>query len=166
MSSPSTSHGASCDTQPERVTKIIMERPKFLNVIEARESEVQLGYLSDFEKKSQSNPDVSQQNLVPLDIEGAETQPAGPSLNEFPEGGREAWLVAAGTASILFCTLGYTNSFGVFQAYYMSHQLEDHNPDEISWIGSLQAFLIFASGAVGGPVFDRYGAWVSRNQLD
>ncbi|KAK2009679.1 riboflavin transporter MCH5 [Colletotrichum eremochloae] len=80
----------------------------------------------------------------------------------FPEGGTRAWLVAAGTACILFCTLGYTNSFGVFQAYYMRNQLHDHSPDEISWIGSIQAFLVFSSGAVGGPVFDRYGAWIIR----
>ncbi|KAK1998042.1 riboflavin transporter MCH5 [Colletotrichum falcatum] len=69
----------------------------------------------------------------------------------FPEG-----------AAILFCSLGYTNSFGVFQAYYMRNQLHDHSPDEISWIGSIQAFLVFSSGAIGGPVFDRYGAWIIR----
>lgn len=88
--------------------------------------------------------------------------------DDYPEGGTRAWLVAAGTAGILFCSLGYTNSFGVFQAYYMRNQLRDHTPDDISWIGSIQAFLVFASGAIGGPVFDRYGAWVSsiaREQL-
>lgn len=30
----------------------------------------------------------------------------------FPEGGVRAWLVAAGTAGVMFCTLGYVNSFG------------------------------------------------------
>ncbi|OLN96280.1 Riboflavin transporter MCH5-like protein 2 [Colletotrichum chlorophyti] len=80
----------------------------------------------------------------------------------FPEGGTRAWLVATGTAGIMFCSLGYTNSFGVFQAYYMRNQLQNHTPDDISWIGSIQAFLVFASGAIGGPVFDRYGASVIR----
>ncbi|KAI3559231.1 riboflavin transporter MCH5 [Colletotrichum abscissum] len=82
--------------------------------------------------------------------------------DDFPEGGTRAWSVAAGTAAILFCSLGYTNSFGVFQAYYTRHQLSNHTPDDISWIGSIQAFLVFASGAIGGPIFDRYGAWVIR----
>lgn len=77
-----------------------------------------------------------------------------------PDGGTQAWLVAAGTAGVLFCTMGYTNSFGVFQAYYMTHQLQNETPDRIAWIGSLQNFLIFASGAVGGPLFDRFGARV------
>lgn len=30
----------------------------------------------------------------------------------FPEGGARAWGVAAGAAGVLFCTLGYVNSFG------------------------------------------------------
>lgn len=30
----------------------------------------------------------------------------------FPEGGARAWFVAAGAAGVLFCTLGYVNSFG------------------------------------------------------
>ncbi|KAJ9142962.1 Riboflavin transporter MCH5 [Pleurostoma richardsiae] len=81
---------------------------------------------------------------------------------DFPEGGLRAWMVAAGTGGILFCTLGYTNSFGVFQEYYMAHQLKHESSDRIAWIGSLQGFLIFASGAVGGPLFDRYGAKVIR----
>jgi hypothetical protein len=81
--------------------------------------------------------------------------------NEFPEGGLRAWLVAAGVGCVLFSTLGYGNSFGVFQAYYMLHQLHDSGPDDIAWIGSLQAFLTLASGLIGGPLFDRYGAWVS-----
>jgi hypothetical protein len=81
--------------------------------------------------------------------------------DDIPDGGRQAWLVATGAAAILFCTLGYANSFGVFQAHYMLNQLEGTSPDSISWIGSVQIFLVFATGMIGGPFFDRYGAWVS-----
>lgn len=31
---------------------------------------------------------------------------------QFPEGGTRSWLVATGTALIMFCTLGYVNSWG------------------------------------------------------
>jgi len=31
----------------------------------------------------------------------------------------------------------------VFQGYYETHQLADRTPDDISWIGSLQQFLLF-----------------------
>jgi hypothetical protein len=98
----------------------------------------------------------------------------------FPEGGARAWCVAAGTAGVTFCTLGYLNSFGyapphatphaahvvlltsdsIFQAYYETHQLRDMSPSTIAWIGSLQAFFVFAGGLIGGPLFDRYGAKV------
>jgi hypothetical protein len=80
--------------------------------------------------------------------------------DDYPDGGLRAWLVAAGAAGIFFCTMGYANTFGVFQAYYMYHQLPEHSADEISWIGSIQTFFMLAMGAVGGPLFDRYGAWV------
>ncbi|KAK4937113.1 hypothetical protein LTR10_022165 [Elasticomyces elasticus] len=79
-----------------------------------------------------------------------------------PDGGLEAWLVAAGAACVLFSTLGYVNAFGVFQEYYMTHQLRDKSPDDVAWIGSLTAFLQFAIGAVSGPLFDRYGPWIIR----
>ncbi|TQS33522.1 hypothetical protein Golomagni_06130 [Golovinomyces magnicellulatus] len=82
--------------------------------------------------------------------------------NNFPDGGTRAWLVAAGSSMAFFCTLGYTNSFGVFQAYYKLHQLPDCTEDQISWIGGVQAFLIFATGLIGGPLFDRFGAWTLR----
>lgn len=101
---------------------------------------------------------LSHNTLAPLVIELEEHKPDD---QDFPEGGREAWLVAAGTAGIMFCSLGYTNSFGVFQAHYMRYQLQGYTPNDISWIGSTQAFLVFASGAIGGPLFDRYGALVS-----
>lgn len=30
----------------------------------------------------------------------------------YPDGGAAAWAVAIGTSAVLFCTLGYVNSFG------------------------------------------------------
>ena len=83
-----------------------------------------------------------------------------PSEDEAPDGGLEAWLVAVGACCIFFCTLGFTNSFGVFQEYYSSHQLHDKSKDDVAWIGSLSTFLQMAAGSAGGPLFDRYGAWV------
>jgi hypothetical protein len=36
----------------------------------------------------------------------------GAAHQEFPEGGARAWATASGTALIMFCTLGYVNSWG------------------------------------------------------
>ncbi|KAM3084668.1 hypothetical protein ACMFMG_003129 [Clarireedia jacksonii] len=82
------------------------------------------------------------------------------SMMTFPDGGARAWSVAAGAAGILFCTFGYINTFGVYQEYYQSHQLQDRSPSDISWIGSLQVFFLFSGSAFGGPLFDRFGAKV------
>jgi hypothetical protein len=78
-----------------------------------------------------------------------------------PDGGMRAWLVAVGAATGFFCTTGYNSTFGVFQAYYMFNQLQDHSSDAIAWIGSVQAFFTIGSGIIVGPLFDRYGGWVS-----
>ncbi|RYP75651.1 hypothetical protein DL769_003781 [Monosporascus sp. CRB-8-3] len=77
-----------------------------------------------------------------------------------PDGGLKAWLVAAGGGTVFFCCLGFTNSFGAFEAYYLTHQLSHKTPDDVAWIGSLAAFLMFAVGMLAGPLFDRFGAKV------
>ena len=48
----------------------------------------------------------------------------------------------------------------VLQEYYEVHQLRHKSPSDISWIGSLQIFFLFAGGLFGGPLFDRYGSIV------
>ncbi|TVY75623.1 Aspyridones efflux protein apdF [Lachnellula suecica] len=101
-------------------------------------------------KTSTSTPDI------------VEEKPADPGFGPAPDGGPRAWLVASGSAFILFSTLGYVNSFGVLQQYYEGHLLSDQSPSNISWIGSLSSFLQLSMGAIAGPLFDRYGAWVIR----
>ncbi|KAK2035187.1 MFS general substrate transporter [Colletotrichum zoysiae] len=83
-----------------------------------------------------------------------------PGLGAVPDGGLRAWMVAAGAATIFFCTLGLSNTFGLFEEYYLTHQLQDYTASAVSWIGSVQSFLQFFSGMLGGPLFDRYGVWV------
>jgi hypothetical protein len=87
------------------------------------------------------------------------------TISDAPEGGARAWLVAGGAASIFFCTLGFSNSFGTFEEYYITHQLQGESASKISWIGSLGAFLPFFAGMVAGPLFDRYGEKVRFNSF-
>ena len=77
-----------------------------------------------------------------------------------PDGGLRAWLAAAGGSCIFFSALGFANAFGVFEEYYLSHQLIGKSADDVAWIGSLASCLQFMAGAIGGPLFDRYGGWV------
>ena len=82
-----------------------------------------------------------------------------------PDGGFQAWINVAGGFCIFFSCLGFTSCFGVLQEYYSTHQLQDRTLDEIAWIGSLSSFIQFAGGAIGGPLFDRYGTWVCMSLL-
>ncbi|KAF4499297.1 Riboflavin transporter MCH5 [Fusarium agapanthi] len=88
----------------------------------------------------------------------AESQTVSPiSETEYPEGGREAWLVVVGGWFGLFCTLGLVTCVGVFLEYYQSGPLADYNPSTISWITSLQVFFQVGGSAVWGRAYDSYG---------
>ena len=51
-------------------------------------------------------------------------------------------------------TRGIVNTYGVYQTFYQTNFLSSESESNISWIGSIQAFLLFIVGAVAGPVFD------------
>lgn len=44
--------------------------------------------------------------------------------------------------------------FGAYQTFYESNLLESETASNISWIGSVQGFLLFVGGAIAGPFFD------------
>ncbi|KAI1208463.1 putative MFS monocarboxylate transporter [Annulohypoxylon truncatum] len=71
-----------------------------------------------------------------------------------PDGGLEAWLQVVGSYSLYFNTWGTINTFGVYQTYYEDELLQHMSPSAISWIGSLQSFLLLAVGVVSGPLYD------------
>lgn len=53
---------------------------------------------------------------------------------------------------ISFCTFGYASSFGVYQDYYVLAGTSTSS--NISWIGSLQLFMLFFVGFPAGRLFD------------
>ncbi|KAG1827419.1 uncharacterized protein BJ212DRAFT_51933 [Suillus subaureus] len=64
-------------------------------------------------------------------------------LGEAPDGGLRAWLVAFAAALVMFSTLGFLLSWGIFQAYYEENLLLHTSPSTIAWIGSTQVCLLF-----------------------
>lgn len=102
----------------------------------------------------------SNEGKLPIPAIKVDEERTSQSLEGPPDGGTRAWLVVSGAFCILFSTLGYANSFGVFQEYYLSHQLREESPDNIAWIGSLSVFLQLSTSAIAGPLFDRFGTWV------
>lgn len=64
------------------------------------------------------------------------------------------WMTVAGSWLILFSTLGYIYSFGVYEDYYTRIFLTGHSPSSIAWMGSFQLALPFAMGPFAGRIFD------------
>ena len=69
-----------------------------------------------------------------------------------PDGGVQAWTVVVMCHIAGFNTWGFLNSFGVLQSFYVSHL--NQSPSDISWIGSIQAFLLFFISAFSGRLSD------------
>ncbi|KAK1535486.1 riboflavin transporter MCH5 [Colletotrichum paranaense] len=69
-----------------------------------------------------------------------------------PDGGLRAWLCVFGTFLVVMNTWGMINSFGAFQSYYI--QTLDRSPSDISWIGSVEIFLLFFIGTFTGRLTD------------
>ncbi|KAI0398138.1 major facilitator superfamily domain-containing protein [Xylariaceae sp. FL0594] len=76
-----------------------------------------------------------------------------------PDGGIKAWSVVVGGFLTYFATFGLLNSFGTFQTYYQDTLLKGSGSSTISWIGSVQLFLLFIGGLFVGPAFDKFGAF-------
>jgi len=77
--------------------------------------------------------------------------------SEYPEGGRDAVVTAAGALLVWFVEFGLTSCVGVFQAQYTNNQLKHLSQSTISWIGTTQIAFFFIGGVFTGRLFDSYG---------
>ncbi|KAF2674511.1 MFS transporter, MCP family, solute carrier family 16, member 10 [Microthyrium microscopicum] len=69
-----------------------------------------------------------------------------------PDGGWKAWLQVFCAWLAIMNTWGFVNSFGAFQTYYS--EILPQSPSTISWIGSIQACLMFLLGIFSGRALD------------
>ncbi|KFY40156.1 hypothetical protein V494_03629 [Pseudogymnoascus sp. VKM F-4513 (FW-928)] len=123
--------------------------------VKGRQSTVTTDLKLDNEQSAPNSPGLPENVDGPVSSSDSDDEPA-------PDGGARAWIVAAGGSAILFCCLGFANSFGTFEQYYLTHQLRGHSADKIAWIGSISAYLQFGAGMFGGPMFDRYGSRIMQ----
>ncbi|KAJ7111176.1 MFS general substrate transporter [Mycena crocata] len=72
-----------------------------------------------------------------------------------PDGGVQAWATVAGSFLIMFCGFGYGSSFGVYQDFYVRTYLLQSSPSAISWIGSVNIFIVLTGGFIAGRLHDR-----------
>ncbi|KAK3680334.1 hypothetical protein LTR37_021321 [Vermiconidia calcicola] len=69
-----------------------------------------------------------------------------------PDGGVKAWTQVAMAWLVIVTSWGFLNSFGVFQTYYTSELGESQST--ISWVGSVQLWVLFALSAFSGRALD------------
>ncbi|KAF5358685.1 hypothetical protein D9758_007655 [Tetrapyrgos nigripes] len=67
-------------------------------------------------------------------------------------------LTVFGAFLSLFCTFGQMNSFGTFETWYAIHQLNGTPSSTISWIGSLQLWVLFFSYVLSQGILFGIGA--------
>ncbi|KJR81603.1 MFS monocarboxylate transporter [Sporothrix schenckii 1099-18] len=110
------------------------------------------------QSQPQPQPQEQQQPLddTPQDAPLTESAPLTPGLphDPAPDGGFQAWLQVGAAFLLYWNSLGLLNGFGAFQTYYEQGLLADQNASAISWIGSVQVFLLMAGGFFFGPLFD------------
>lgn len=62
--------------------------------------------------------------------------------------------VSTATKVLILCFRGIFNTYGAFQTFYEQELLSSNSASAISWIGSIQGFLLLLIGSLTGPVFD------------
>ncbi|KAJ5834202.1 Major facilitator superfamily domain general substrate transporter [Penicillium robsamsonii] len=68
-----------------------------------------------------------------------------------------AWLVIFGAFTCTFCTVGFMNSFGIFQEHYTKNQLSSSSTSTIAWLGAIAIFFLFATSVGAGAMLDIFG---------
>ncbi|KAL6896106.1 major facilitator superfamily domain-containing protein [Trichoderma longibrachiatum] len=96
-------------------------------------------------------------NSIAASEETMVVQEDGSAAGAVPDGGLRAWLVVLGGFLDFAIAFGLVNSFGTFQARYES-EWPWLSTSTITWIGSIQLFILFLGGAVVGPIFDKHGS--------
>ncbi|CEJ60329.1 hypothetical protein PMG11_08906 [Penicillium brasilianum] len=87
-------------------------------------------------------------------IQAPPSAPVAPAVGPPPNGGLKAWSQVVGAFFLMVNTWGMINAFGVFQTYYKETLIPGHSPSDISWIGSIQGFLMLIIAVVCGWALD------------
>lgn len=111
--------------------------------------------ISDFEFHSNQSSDTegdSNERGEDLERPLTHTETSTTNPGPPPDGGLLAWTQVAVAHLVVINTWGTINSFGIFQTFYVSSL--SRPPSDISWIGSIQVFLLFFLGTFTGRLTD------------
>ncbi|KAF2095626.1 MFS general substrate transporter [Rhizodiscina lignyota] len=88
----------------------------------------------------------------------ADQSGAGDVVDEPPNGGLRAWMAVFGGFFVFMASIGWIFAIGSFQAYYKTHQLKGKSEGAISWISSLEVFLLFFLSPFSVIIYRKIGA--------
>ncbi|TKW59586.1 Riboflavin transporter MCH5 [Colletotrichum tanaceti] len=91
------------------------------------------------------------QRSVQTDEEKAELVPPAA---DGPDGGLQGWIQVAAAFLLVLDGFGFITAFGAFQTYYRGLFPKSVTDQAISYIGSMQIFLLFLLGTVSGRLID------------
>ncbi|MCJ1240407.1 hypothetical protein MMC14_008409 [Varicellaria rhodocarpa] len=91
-------------------------------------------------------------------LESLQVNNGDPHTDLPPDGGTTAWLVVLGGWCCYLSSYGWLSSIGVFQTYYEQNTLSTYSASTISWIVSVQVFILSGMAPVNGKIFDGYGS--------
>jgi Major Facilitator Superfamily len=108
-------------------------------------------------------PDAAEHDIASLSSQDEavnNAQPTNQDLSTIPEsepvlppdGGLQAWTQVLMGHLVMINSWGYLTSFGIFQSYYTTYL--GATPSAISWIGSVQIFLVYLIGTFSGSALD------------
>lgn len=103
-------------------------------------------------EKLPSGTAAAGENTLMKTLSIVRTRDSGTDPGPPPDGGFHAWLQTILAHLVICNTWGYINSFGVFQSYYTTSL--NRSPSDISWVGSMQVFLLFFIGTFSGRATD------------
>jgi MFS family permease len=92
--------------------------------------------------------------VSPVEDETPAPSPDTPAP-QLKDGGVYGWLTILAVCFVFFNTWGLVQAFGAYQSYYTTELLRDYNASTISWIGTIESFLLVFGGVVTGPIFDQ-----------
>ncbi|GIZ37958.1 hypothetical protein CKM354_000138600 [Cercospora kikuchii] len=111
--------------------------------------------LSDIEKQEPDNHHSLQECSIGAPLEISPSHLSQPSSPGIPDGGLTAWLQVLCGFFMFFNSWGVISSYGVFQVYYNSALLPGASASTVSWIGSVEAFMLCCTTIFAGPLVDR-----------
>ncbi|KAH8688855.1 putative MFS monocarboxylate transporter [Talaromyces proteolyticus] len=116
--------------------------------------EIQTPASMDFENTLSKHPTSGSQAKATLakTMSLVRTRESGRDPGPPLDGGFVAWSQVALAHLVICNTWGYINAFGVFQTYYT--ETLHRTPSDISWIGSVETFLVFFVGTFSGRATD------------